>query len=81
MIKPVEIYADTRGSSPCRGPNCRAMLTWAVVVRTGSRMCFTGDPVALKTRLEPSTNRLIETVDLNENHWGVCPDAPSFRRK
>jgi len=76
----IAIYADTRGRGRCRAQACGVVLTWAEVVATGKRMCFDGDPVALRTRHEPETHRLIEELDLADNHWQRCPGAPSFRR-
>lgn len=74
----IAVYADTRGPGTCRG--CGARMTWAEVVASGKRMCFTGDPVALRTE-HGADHRLIEHLDFAENHWATCPEAPSFRRR
>ncbi len=44
-------------------------------------MCFDGDPIALRTRHEDGTHRLIEIVDLAENHWKTCPGAQDFQKR
>jgi hypothetical protein len=76
-VKRIEIWADTRGKATCRG--CRAPIEWAEVVKSGKRMPFDGEIVALQTRHDLATHRLIEAVDLSTNHWGTCPQAKSFR--
>lgn len=78
----IEIYADTRGVNNCNGAHCGKRILWAVVVKSGKRMCF-NDPElpALKTRLHEHTRRLIEAVDLDANHWATCPDARKFDDK
>jgi hypothetical protein len=75
--KTIFVYSDTRGTAKCRG--CGASITWAQVVKSGKRMCFDGDPVALRTRHDDS-RRLIEELDLDTNHWATCPDAKTFKR-
>lgn len=75
----IEIYADTRGFARCRG--CGAAIEWAEIVATGKKMCFDTAIVALATRHSPQTNRLIEVVDLETNHWASCPDAAKFKRR
>jgi hypothetical protein len=77
--KMIEIWADTRGRARCRG--CRAPIEWAEIVVTGKKMCFDGEIVALSTRHDHATRRLIESVDLSTNHWATCPDAKSFKRR
>jgi hypothetical protein len=79
VTKTIEIYADTRGPGKCRG--CRAPIEWAEIVASGKKMCFDGQIVALETRHDPATHRLIEKVDLATNHWATCPDRDAFRRK
>lgn len=76
-LKTIEIYADTRGPGVCRG--CGARIEWAEVVKSGKRMCFTGEIVALTTRRNDD-KRLIETVDFDTNHWADCPKAKDFKR-
>lgn len=75
----IAIYADTRGSARCRG--CHAPIEWAEVVSSGKKMCFDGQIVALETRHEDATRRLIEVVDLGANHWATCPQRDQFRRQ
>lgn len=78
-MKTTEIYSDTRKTGICRGPNCGRTILFATIVKSGKTMPFR-DPqlVALSTRHEPATMRLIETVDLGESHFGDCPDAKRF---
>lgn len=78
--KTIEVYADTRGISTCTGPHCHQRILWATVVKSGKKMCF-NDPeqVALQTRHEPGSRRLIEVLDFNDNHWSTCVDARQFR--
>jgi hypothetical protein len=77
----IEIFADTRGISPCTGRTCGRRILWAQVVKSGKRMCFDDlELPALSTRHDPASNRLIETVDLTVNHWATCPDARAFNR-
>ncbi len=80
-MKTIEIYADTRGPGRCRDERCGQPIIWATVVRSGKKMCFDGEAIALRTRLEPSTRRLIEEVDLDDNHWSRCPGAAQFKRR
>lgn len=77
--KTIEIYADTRGRATCRG--CQAPIEWAEVVASGKKMCFDGEIVALRTRQDSATRRLIEVVDLSTNHWATCPKRDQFRRR
>lgn len=77
--KTIEVWADTRGRAQCKA--CGAGMTWAEVVATGKRMPFTGDPVALTTRHDSATRRLVEVLDLGANHWATCTDPNRFRRK
>ncbi len=74
----IEVYHDTLGPGVCRG--CKASITWAEVVKTGRKMCFTGKPVALRTRHEDATRRLIDEYDFDDNHWKDCPEAKAFKR-
>jgi hypothetical protein len=80
MPRTIEVYADTRGVGLCNGPHCGAQLTWVEVVQTGKRMCFTGNPTPLQTRHDEA-QRLIEVLDLDENHWASCPDMQQFKAK
>lgn len=72
------VYADSKGRASCRG--CGAAITWAELVSSGKRMCFTGDPVALRTE-HGEDRRLIEHLAFEENHWATCPNAPQFKRR
>jgi hypothetical protein len=72
----IEVFADTKGKARCRG--CDAKITWAEIVKTGRKMCFDGEPVALRTRHDTS-HRLIEELDLSTNHWATCPEAGQFK--
>lgn len=76
----IGVYADTRRRGTCNGAHCSAALTWAEVAKSGKRMCFTGDPVALRTEHDAG-GRLIEHLDFADNHWATCPDAKGFKRK
>jgi hypothetical protein len=71
-----DIWADSRGGGICKG--CGAPLTWAEIVKSGKRMPFEQGLVALRTRHE--AGRLIEEVDLADNHWAKCPKQAMFRK-
>lgn len=75
----IEVWADTRGEATCRGADCGALIVWAEVVKSGRKMCFNRPAVALRTRHDQATHRLIEEIDFTENHWATCPNAPGFR--
>jgi hypothetical protein len=79
--KGIEVYVDSFGVSTCTGANCRKRILWAEVVRSGRKMCF-DDPeiVALRSRHEPATHRLIYEFPLDGNHWAHCPDRDRFKR-
>lgn len=79
VMKTIEIYADTRGRARCSG--CKASIEWAEIVASGRKMCFDGEIVALSTRQDTGSRRLIEAVDLSTNHWATCPKRDQFRRK
>ena len=80
--KTIEIYADTRGVSRCTGPTCGQKILWAQVVKSGKKMCFNDiELVALSTRREMATGRLIESVDLDANHWATCSDVNRFGQR
>jgi hypothetical protein len=77
-MRTVEIFADTRGVSRCKGATCGKRILWAQVVATGRKMCFSDPELpALRTRFSED-RRLIEEVDLGANHWATCPDSKSF---
>lgn len=73
----VDVYADTRGKARCR--DCQQLITWYTAVTSGRRMCFDGEPVALRTAHD-GDRRLIETLDLDEVHWKTCPEADRWKR-
>jgi hypothetical protein len=77
----IGILADTRGPGRCRSPKCGARITWAELAVGGKRMCFTGDPVVLRTEQRASDGRLVEYVDFADNHWATCRDTERFGRK
>lgn len=77
-VKVIEVFADTRGQAICRG--CGAPIEWAEIVKSGKKMCFDGQILALTTRHDPATQRLIERVDQATNHWATCPKAKDFKR-
>lgn len=75
--KTTDVYGDTRGGGVCRG--CGAPLVWAEIVASGKRMPFNPPCVALTTRHDDG-HRLIEAVDLADNHWATCPQRNQFKR-
>lgn len=78
-MKVIQVYADTVGQSRCTGPTCRALISWAQVVKTGRKMCFDGELVAIRTSHDADW-RQIWDVDLDTNHWATCPDRQQFKR-
>ena len=74
----IEIYSDSRGRAKCKG--CGASIEWGTIVKSGKKMCFDGEIVALSTRHDPATHRLIEAVDFETNHWTSCPDRAQFKK-
>ena len=74
----IEVWADTRGKARCKG--CQAPIEWAEIVKSGKKMCFDGEIVALRTRHDPQTHRLIEAVAFDTNHWGTCPQRAQFKQ-
>lgn len=78
-MRTTEIYSDTRRQAQCSGPHCGKAILFAEIVKSGKTMPFSDpDLVALSTRHEMGTNRVIETVDLAESHFVDCPDAKRF---
>ena len=75
--KTTEIFADTRTHATCRG--CEAPIVFAEIVKSGKRMPFDHPLVALQTRHEEATRRLIESVDLGTSHFASCRNADRFR--
>jgi len=80
QVRTIGVLADTKGQARCRGANCGAAITWAEVAASGKRMCFTGDPVALRTE-HTADGRLVEHLPFDDNHWAACPDRARFGRK
>lgn len=77
----IEVYVDSFGVGTCSGRACRKRILWATIVKTGKKMCFDDpDVVALTSRHEPATHRLIYALPLDGNHWAVCPDRERFKR-
>ena len=72
----VRCLADTRGRGTCKA--CGAALTWMQTI-AGKRMCFDGDPVALKTE-HSEDRRLVEVFSSDDVHWSRCPQAGQFKR-
>jgi hypothetical protein len=73
----IAVYGATRARAHCSG--CRAAITWAVVVKSGKRMCFDGDPPPLRIERDDA-GRLVQVLELDRNHWATCPKADTFRR-
>ena len=80
MSRTTWVFADTVGAARCRDERCGARITWAEIVKTGKRMCFTGELVALRTDTA-ADGRQVWEVDLEDNHWRSCPGAADFRRR
>ena len=76
----IEVWADTRGRGRCRGEHCGAAGTWYETL-TGKKMLFTGEPVALSTRHDESSGRLVEVLDFESVHWRSCPDWLAFKTR
>lgn len=79
MTRTTWVYADTVGTARCRDDRCQARITWAEIVTSGKRMCFTGELVALRT--DDRDGRQIWEVSLDDNHWKDCPGAKEFKRR
>ena len=77
-MRTIEVYADSRGQAKCSG--CRVPIVWATIVKSGKKMCFDVPAVALQTRHEDGTHRLIEAIAFDDNHWARCPAAGRFKR-
>lgn len=83
----IEVWADTLGGpQPCKDHRCDAKLIWAIVVKSGARMCFTAPAVPLRERPataadNPTTaGRIVAVMDFADNHWSICPGARDFKR-
>jgi hypothetical protein len=70
----LKVFDDTRGPGECR--SCHAPIVWFELATTGKRMPLDGDPVYVKTELDPATHRLIGYVDasVTPSHFSSCPD-------
>jgi hypothetical protein len=77
-VRTIEVWADTRGMATCKG--CGAVITWAEIVRSGKKMCFDGEALALQTRYDHESARMIEAIEFETNHWASCPKAKEFKR-
>lgn len=77
----IDIYADSRGFGTCR--SCGAKIEWARRVNGNKAMPWNGEIVAIRTKREEATNRVIETLDssVTISHFATCPDAEKFRRR
>lgn len=80
VVKTIEIWADTKSNARCRDSSCGAKITWAEIVKSGRKMPFNGhDLVALRTRHDEQTRRLIEIVEL-DSHFSTCSNPKVFRK-
>lgn len=78
-MRTIAVFEDTIGVAKCKG--CGAEITWAVIVKSGKKMCFTGQPAPEETtRLEPS-GRFVQHIDFDKNHWATCAMKDQFKRK
>lgn len=77
--KTIEIWADTRGMNTCRG--CGRKIVWGEIVASGKKIPFDPPAVPLRTRHDEDSRRLIEILDLGENHFATCPKRADFSRK
>jgi hypothetical protein len=73
------IWLDSIRTATCRGPRCRAAITFATNCRTGRAMPYTGRLEILQTRLlevegQRGTWRQAGLVDLAQAHFASCPD-------
>ncbi len=79
----IQIYADSKARAQCR--SCAAAITWAEVVKSGKRMPFDGEIVAVRTQgsILEGEGRLIEHVDttITKSHFETCPHAADWRRR
>ena len=76
----LEGYSDTTGWGMCRG--CGARIQWIELTST-KKMPFDREIVPIRSRREPSTNRVILEIDtdINTVHWSTCTQPDQFRRK
>jgi len=81
----LEIWHDSISPvTSCR--SCGAPIEWAEMVRSGRRMPFDAlapGLVAISTKHDPDTHRLIDVVDstVSKNHFVTCPQGNAWRRK
>lgn len=76
----IEIWADTRGGGTCR--SCGAPVEWAMLVKSSKKMPFDAPIVAVLTKHDPATHRVIETIDsaVTTSHFASCPDRDKWRK-
>ncbi len=75
----VTVWARPRRQATCRG--CGAPISFRQVVASGKWLPFDGDPVALRTRQDVETGRLVEDLDASDVHFRSCPNSADFRRR
>lgn len=73
----IEVFSDSVGRAECR--SCRAAISWAEIVKSGKKMCFDGEIVALRT-FHNEDHRLVLVVAFDTNHWRTCPNAKDHKR-
>jgi hypothetical protein len=73
------VLAQSRFSAACK--SCGQPMTMAQLVGSGKWMPFDADPVAIRTSLDPQTNKLIEHLDAADVHFRTCPNAATHRRR
>lgn len=76
----IAVFADTRRKTTCSGRTCQAAITFARTVGKNAWMCFTGDPVTLRTETaaEREDGREVHHLDFADNHWATCPSRADF---
>jgi hypothetical protein len=75
----IEICPDRRGRGVCRG--CGAALVYGEIVTSGKRMCVDVPAVALETRHEEATRRVIEAITFEANHGARRRQRERFKRR
>ena len=76
-MKPIAIYADSRGFGTCR--SCGARLEWAISADTSKRMPF-NPPIVLVPTLIADAAVVHIDMDKTHSHFATCPQATSWRR-
>lgn len=81
----IEIWADSRSVTTCRGERCGRAIEWARVVASGARMCFDAPIEVIERKtVYPAPGAkgvIVEVVDLTRNHWATCIDKAAFQRR